>query len=178
MRTREPALRCSRKACAIPAGLEVFGAASDTEANANVAHEGQIPAIVAANGNIHGTVMLTNSNTDCSTSGPITQRTGSGYTSNFMCNPSRIDGLSITNSSQGGGGIYVHGWAHFLEIANNRVNNNTGTLTGGITVGQGESPDALLAGNEGDPVGFDQQPWTCNDLGAGGGEFPAQAPTP
>src|SRR5262249_2871918 len=31
-------------------------------------------------------------------------------------------------------------------------------------VGQGESPDALLAGNEGDPVGLDQQPWTCNEL--------------
>jgi hypothetical protein len=154
-----------------PAGLEVFGAASDTEANANVAHEGQMPAFVAANGNIHGTVMLTNSNTDCNTSGPINQRTGTGYTSNFMCNPSRIDGLSITNSSQGGGGIYVHGWAHFLEIANNRVTNNTGTLTGGITVGQGESPDALLAGNEGDPVGFDQQPWTCNDL-VPGAEIP------
>jgi hypothetical protein len=42
-------------------------------------------------------------------------------------------------------------------------------LSGGIVVGQGESPDALLSGNGGDPVGynggvlagFDQQPWTC-----------------
>ena len=89
--------------------------------------------------------------------------------SNFQCNPSRIDGLSITNSSQGGGGINVHGWGHNLEISNNRIYNNSGTLTGGITVGQGESPDALLSGNAGDPVGynggvlagFDQQPWTC-----------------
>ena len=145
-----------------PAGLEVFGAATDTEANSNVAHEGQMPAFVdPVTGNIHGTLMLTNSAADCNTKGSGAK---TGYTSNFMCSPSRIDGLSITNSSQGGGGIYVHGWAHFLEIANNRVNNNTGTLTGGITVGQGESPDALLAGNEGDPVGFDQQPWTCNDL--------------
>jgi hypothetical protein len=143
-----------------PNGVEVFGAASDAEANANVAHEGQMPAIVNADGTLHGTIMLTNSDADCLTGGTST----TGYSSNFMCNPSRIDGLSITNSSQGGGGIFVHGWAHNLEIANNRVYNNTGTLTGGITVGQGESPDALLAGNEGNPVGFDQQPWTCNVL--------------
>ena len=34
------------------------------------------------------------------------------YPSNFSCNPSSIDGLSVTDSSQGGGGIFVHGWAH------------------------------------------------------------------
>jgi hypothetical protein len=63
-----------------------------------------------------------------------------------MCNPSRIDGLTVTNSSQGGGGIFVHAWAHNLEIANNRITNNQGTLAGGISVGQGEHPDAYLAG--------------------------------
>ncbi len=68
------------------------------------------------------------------------------YPSNFWCNPSRIDGLSVTNSSQGGGGILVHGWGHNLEIANNRVHSNQGTLSGGITVGQGEHPDVSLAG--------------------------------
>jgi hypothetical protein len=68
------------------------------------------------------------------------------FPSNFQCNPSRIDGLSVTNSSQGGGGIFVHGWAHNLEIANNRVYNNQGTLAGGISVGQGEHPDAYLQG--------------------------------
>jgi hypothetical protein len=71
------------------------------------------------------------------------------YPSNFHCNPSRIDGLSITNSSQGGGGIFVHGWGHNLEIANNRVTNNAGTLTGGISIGQGEFTDAYLAPNSG-----------------------------
>ncbi len=60
------------------------------------------------------------------------------FPSNFVCNPSSIDGLGITNSSQGGGGIFVHGWAHFLEIANDRIYNNAGTLSGGISVGQGE----------------------------------------
>src|SRR3974390_2979551 len=65
---------------------------------------------------------------------------------NFMCNPSCIDGMGITNSSQGGGGIFVHAWGHNLEIANDRVYNNSGTLSGGINVGQGEHPGAYLGG--------------------------------
>ncbi|MDR3747571.1 MAG: choice-of-anchor D domain-containing protein [Acidobacteriota bacterium] len=68
------------------------------------------------------------------------------YPSNFMCNPSSIDGLSVINSSQGGGGIFAHGWAHHLQIANNRVYNNSGTLTGGISVGQGEFAGPYVAG--------------------------------
>jgi hypothetical protein len=68
------------------------------------------------------------------------------YPSNFMCNPSSIDGLTITNSSQGGGGVFVHGWAHFLEIANNRIYNNAGTLSGGISVGQGEFAPPYIQG--------------------------------
>jgi Bacterial Ig domain len=72
------------------------------------------------------------------------------YPSNFLCNPSSIDGLSITDSSQGGGGIFVHAWGHNLQIANNRVYNNIGTLSGGINVGQGESPDAYLSGTTAD----------------------------
>jgi hypothetical protein len=66
--------------------------------------------------------------------------------SNFLCNPSRIDGLSIVNSSQGGGAVFVHGWNHNLEIGNTRIHGNHGTLTGGITVGNGEFPDAYIAG--------------------------------
>jgi hypothetical protein len=68
------------------------------------------------------------------------------YPSNYYCNPSSIDGLSIKNSSQGGGGIYVHAWAHNLQIANNRVHNNQGSMAGGITVGQGEHIEVYLAG--------------------------------
>ena len=76
------------------------------------------------------------------------------YPSNFICNPSSIDGLSVTNSSQGGGGIFVHGWAHFLQIANNRVYNNAGTLSGGISVGQGEfGPPYLQGGADNGPPG-------------------------
>jgi hypothetical protein len=76
------------------------------------------------------------------------------YPSNFECNPSSIDGLSVRDSSQGGGGIFVHGWAHDLQIANNRVYNNAGTLSGGINVGQGEFPVALtIVTQEGAAVG-------------------------
>ena len=78
--------------------------------------------------------------TDSNVSGTCT------LSSNFNCNPSRIDGLSVINSSQGGGGILVHGWAHHLEISNNRVYNNQGTLAGGISIGQGEHPGAYVAG--------------------------------
>ncbi len=69
------------------------------------------------------------------------------YPSNFQCNPSSIDGLQVTDSSQGGGGIALHAWAHNMQISNNRINNNAGTLSGGISVGQGEFPDAYLAPN-------------------------------
>ena len=136
-----------------PNNCLVFGNGNDTGSQAT---ESQFPL---------GTVPLTSSNADCLTTGPG----ATGYASNFQCNPSSIDGLSVTNSSQGGGGIFLHAWAHNMEIANNRVYNNTGTLTGGIVVGQGESPDALLNGNGGNPVGFDQQPWTCYPGGVVGG---------
>ncbi len=83
-----------------------------------------------------GTRLLTNSASDCTS-----------YPSNFLCNPSRIDGLTITNSSQGGGGIFLHGWNHFMQIANNRVFGNSGTLAGGINLGQGEFPDPNIVGD-------------------------------
>jgi hypothetical protein len=89
---------------------------------------------------------LTASNTDCNT-----------YSSNFYCNPSRIDGITVTNSSQGGGGIFLHGWNHYTEVSNNRVFSNAGTLTGGITVGQVEVPDGTIAAN-----GVTQEPFEYN----------------
>jgi hypothetical protein len=60
------------------------------------------------------------------------------FPSNFSCNPSSIDAVTITQSSQGGGGIFLHGWNHNIRIANNRIYSNAGTLAGGINVGQGE----------------------------------------
>ncbi len=85
---------------------------------------------------------LTGSNADCTATSTTPGRDYA--TSNFNCNPSRIDGVSITNSSQGGGGIYLHGWNHRMEIANNRIYANHGTLSGGINVGSGEFPDAFI----------------------------------
>jgi hypothetical protein len=79
-------------------------------------------------------IPLTNSASDCNNN-----------LSNFFCNPSRIDGMSFTNSSQGGGGIFAHGWNHNLEISNNRVFSNAGTLTGGITIGQPEATDGTIS---------------------------------
>ncbi len=82
------------------------------------------------------------STADCTASGTNTNP----YPTNFFCNPSSIDGLGIRDSSQGGGGIFVHAYGHKLQIANNRVGNNTGTMSGGITIGQGEHPDVALGG--------------------------------
>ncbi len=93
-----------------------------------------------------GTLLLlgtTNATRGC---GLNTATAHNPFPSNFLCNPSSIDGLGIRDSSQGGGGIFVHGWGHNLQIANDRVNNNSGTLSGGINVGQGEFPPAYLGG--------------------------------
>ncbi|KAA6457989.1 hypothetical protein DYQ86_21755 [Acidobacteria bacterium AB60] len=99
------------------------------------------PAVIWASDTFPtGTQLLTTS--DC------LDRTGKNpYPSNFLCNPSSIDGITVQNSSQGGGGIMVHAWGHNLQIANDRVYNNQGTLSGGITVGQGEHPDVFQVGN-------------------------------
>jgi hypothetical protein len=93
-----------------------------------------------------GTLLLNNSTSTVNGCGPNTSTAHNPFPSSFWCNPSRIDGLGITDSSQGGGGIFIHGWGHNIQIANNRVYNNAGTLSGGINVGQGEFPGAYLGG--------------------------------
>lgn len=90
-----------------------------------------------------GSVYLGKSAADCAAS--TTRVDGLDYgTSNFFCNPSRIDGLSVINSSQGGGGVFIHGWGHNLEVANTRIQGNHGTLAGAINLGNGETPDAFI----------------------------------
>ncbi|MBI4695285.1 MAG: hypothetical protein HY749_14800 [Gammaproteobacteria bacterium] len=91
-----------------------------------------------------GYTYLTNSNTDCTSFGGATPNGRDYATANFNCNPSRIDGFSVINSSQGGGAIWAHAWNHNLEVSNNRVRANHGTLTGGITIGNGEFPDPFV----------------------------------
>jgi len=60
----------------------------------------------------------------------------------------RIDGFTITGA-EGGGGIFVNGYAHHLEISNNNVTGNSGNLHGGVRIGQ---PFMELTGNG--PFGF------------------------
>ncbi len=93
--------------------------------------------------------------------------TSNPFPSNFQCNPSSIDGLGITNSSQGGGAIFVHGWGHNLQIANNRIYNNTGTLSGGINLGQGEFPPSYIQGSA-----TNAAPGSCQNTGPAGIELP------
>ena len=102
-----------------------------------------------------GTTLL-----NSSSCGPNTTTAVNPFPSNFWCNPSSIDGLGITDSSQGGGGIYVHAWGHNLQIANNRIYANSGTLTGGISVGQGEFPPANLSPNS---SATNAAPGSCQD---------------
>jgi hypothetical protein len=83
---------------------------------------------------------LTGRGSDPNGCGPNSATAVNPYPSNFNCNPSSIDAIGVTDASQGGGGIFVHGWNHSLQIANNRVFSNIGTLSGGINIGQGEFP--------------------------------------
>jgi len=97
-----------------------------------------------------GSVYVNNSYTatgDCSSAARATSNVNDYATSNFLCNPSAIDGLSIINSSQGGGGIYLHGWNHNMQIANTRISANAGTLSGAINLGSGETPPAFTVDN-------------------------------
>jgi hypothetical protein len=93
---------------------------------------------------VNGVYTTGDANALCHTS---TKVTTNPFPSNFQCNPSSIDGLGITDSSQGGGGIFVHGWAHNLQIANNRIYSNAGTLSGGINLGQGEFAPSYIQGS-------------------------------
>jgi hypothetical protein len=52
----------------------------------------------------------------------------------FYNAPSRIDGLQFTQATLGSG-IYVHAFAHNLQITNNKVYANQGTYGGGIRLG-------------------------------------------
>jgi hypothetical protein len=108
---------------------------------------------VALNG---GAYTTGDGNANCHTSNKVTTNP---FPSNFSCNPSSIDGLGITDSSQGGGGIFVHGWGHNLQIANNHIFSNAGTLSGGINLGQGEFDSGYFQGSTTNPP-----PGSCVEL--------------
>jgi hypothetical protein len=88
-----------------------------------------------------GTTLLTAN--DC---GPNSTNSTNPFPTNFFCNPSSIDAMGITQSSQGGGAIFMHGWNHKIQIGNNRILSNAGTLSGGINAAQGEYPPATVKG--------------------------------
>ena len=88
-----------------------------------------------------------NSNRNCN-NGALSTAGARITDSNFLCNPSRIDGISVTGGDAGGG-IYVNGWAHNLEISNNRVYGNAGAFNGGIRVGVPYLELASLPGFDG-----------------------------
>ena len=110
---------------------------------------GLAPGVSGAEGTFGPGVVPLNGTTNCSTTDP------NYFVGNFLCAPSRIDGITFTNSSQGGGGIYLHGWNHNMEVSNNHVTGNGGTLTGGITVGQPETLDATLVGTIAQAFNYD-----------------------
>ena len=118
--------------------------------NGNLAELLQEPTLMGAYEGAGITVVgkgLKNPNTtNCSATSnagciPVNDTTDCSFAGNFKCNPGAIDGIGFTNSSQGGGGIFLHGWNHYMRVANNRVFNNAGTLTGGISIGMSENPE-------------------------------------
>ncbi len=46
-----------------------------------------------------------------------------------------VDGLTITGASESGGGIYVNSYAPNLQVSNNEIYGNQGSLSGGIRLG-------------------------------------------
>jgi hypothetical protein len=122
----------------------------DANLNGNIAELLQEPTLMGAYEGAGITVLakgLENNNSATCTSESnagcvaVNKTADCVYGSNFLCNPARIDGITVNNSSQGGGGIFLHGWNHYTEVANTRVFNNAGTLTGGIIVGMPETPE-------------------------------------
>jgi hypothetical protein len=144
---QEPTLMGAYEGAAITVlakGLENY---QFSDAATTCAAEGITGCITLNNCPLYATTNATTGVVTCTTSTAPPSKFGdcnpksNFYGSNFRCNPSRIDGFTLTNSSQGGGALFVHGWNHHLEISNNRMTSNAGTLTGGITLGQPEVPD-------------------------------------
>jgi hypothetical protein len=124
------------------AGITVVGRGINQSGSNNADLWGQIGGAGSfADGSVYTSIG------DCTPRRPPANNVNDYATSNFLCNPSGIDGFSIINSSQGGGGIYMHGWNHNMQIANNRISANAGTLSGGINLGSGETPPAFIVDN-------------------------------
>jgi hypothetical protein len=84
----------------------------------------------------------------------------------------RIDGLSLIGASNAPG-VLVNGYAHYLELSNNRIYTNSGTYAGGIQLGH---PAAAAPFNDedaqNDHVSIHNNMVTqnaANEIGGGGG---------
>jgi hypothetical protein len=65
--------------------------------------------------------------------------TGSASTPALYLPNARIDGLSLVGASNAPG-VLVNGYAHYLEISNNKIHTNSGTFAGGIQLGHPGAP--------------------------------------
>jgi large repetitive protein len=66
----------------------------------------------------------------------------------------QIDGFTITGADNGGG-IFVNGYARFLEVSNNKIVSNYGTYGGGIRVGHPNLINpAVVAANDNQYGGY------------------------
>lgn len=84
---------------------------------------------------------------------PSTQ-TATVCTHNFSVANARplIDGLTITGSTEAGGGVLVNGYAKGLRITNDEIFANQGSIGGGIRLGTGSIGDATnLTGSSFNP---------------------------
>lgn len=64
----------------------------------------------------------------------LAQANGSNWSNNTANNHARIDGFTVTGADASGG-IFVNGYANWLEISNNRIVGNNGFSGGGIRIG-------------------------------------------
>ena len=62
---------------------------------------------------------------------------GCPFGNDFNLGHARIDGLTITGSSEAGGGVLVNGFVANLQITNDEIFANQGSIGGGIRVGEG-----------------------------------------
>ena len=82
--------------------------------------------------------------------------------------PSRIDGIQI-NGANYGGAILVNGWAHGLQISNNRLYSNQGNTSGGIRIGDSMLDSGGDDYNLGVTIHHNEVLQNGNIGGAGGG---------
>ena len=131
-------------------------------ANVNGEGGGQVPAAAVAvmNGATVGSITVTNGGSGYSTppAVTITGGGGSGATAVAVVSGGVVTGIVVINHGSGytstpvvniapgrptfqgdvptqGGGIYVHGYAHYLQITNNVLQSNGGAYAGAIRVG-------------------------------------------